>query len=360
MKIKDMEPWQKRRYFVTLALIIGVALVYLGYTCNLLYQDKISEADYWDKSLQTTEQAQAHLDRIDANAVPVTVGTWVETFKELSLKSSTYRIEFMVWFRWEGDKELDMANNFRIYKGVVNKSQLVKESSENGVNYQLLRVDATIVKNYWTIRFPLESHQLRMYLESNYTADQVVFVNDEENSGVSSALDIPGYKLVRSAAGIFTQEYENTQGDPALPNPMVKSEHVTALEVNRESFGLYVKCFIALFGTSLWVLIILFINTYHRVDPLSMIPAALFGTVSNIMVGANLLPDVLQLGLLEFVNTWGVMTILMVAMVVININRIRSKFEDKDFAALYGKTMFYTIASVVVIGHILMPVCALM
>lgn len=360
MKWKNMEPWQKKRLIITLVLVIGVALTYLGYTCNMLIQDKQSESEYWSSALTPTQSAQEHLDRIDANAVPVTVGTWLETFKEVGLKSSTYRMEFMLWFRWDGDKELDMANNFRIYKGVINKSQLVKESHENGVNYQLLRVDATIVKNYWTIRFPLESHQLRMYVESNYTADQVVFVDDTENSGISSALDVPGYDIARSATGIYTMEYENTQGDPALPNAMVKSEHVTALEINRQSWGLYLKCFIALFGTSLWVLVTLFINTYHRIDPLSMIPAALFGTVSNIMVGANLLPDVLQLGLLEFVNIWGVMTILMVAMVIININRIRSKFEDKDFAALYGKVMFYTILTLVIIGHIALPLSALM
>lgn len=65
---------------------------------------------------------------------------------------------------------------------------------------------------------------------------------------------------------------------------------MTQLEINRSGLGLYAKCFIALFGTSLWVFITMFLCTYHRADPLSMIPAALFGTVSNIMVGTILSP----------------------------------------------------------------------
>lgn len=91
-----------------------------------------------------------------------------------------------------------------------------------------------------------------------------------------------------------------------------------------------------------------------------MIPAALFGTVSNIMVGANLLPDALEVGLLEYVNIWGIFTILAVTISVINVNRIRSKFEDRDFAKFFGRVMFYSIITLTLLGHVLMPLSAYM
>lgn len=360
MSIKGMQPWQKRRLFITLFLVLGIGITFLVSTCTALYQDKVSERDYWNAALTPSDSALEHLSQIDDNATQVAVGTYIETFKELSLRNSSYRMEFLLWFRWSGDEDLDMANHFRIYKGTINKSQILKDYHENGVHYQLLRVDASVYKNYWTIRFPLESHQLRMYIESNYTADRVIFKNDKENCGFNGNLDIPGYELVRHDTGIFTVEADSNNGDPELSDTAINSEFVTALEVNRGSWGLYLKCFIALFGTTTWVLITLFINTYHHVDPLSMIPAALFGTVSNIMVGANLLPDVLQLGLLEFVNLWGVMTILAVALVIININRIRNKYQDKEFASFYGRILFYTILTLVVVGHISLPLSALL
>lgn len=104
----------------------------------------------------------------------------------------------------------------------------------------------------------------------------------------------------------------------------------------------------------------MFLCTYHRVDPLSMIPAALFGTVSNIMVGANLLPDALEIGLLEYVNAWGIFTIIAGALTIININRIRNKHGDKRFAALFGRVMSFTLMFIVILGHILMPLSAYM
>ncbi|MEG2372511.1 MAG: hypothetical protein RSB36_06970, partial [Hydrogenoanaerobacterium sp.] len=178
------------------------------------------------------------------------------------------------------------------------------------------------------------------------------------NSGVNPSMGISGYKLMRNTVGVVNYEYLNTQSDPVIGKAPVHSELVTALEINRSTWGLYVKCFIALFGTTTWVLITLFLNTYHKVDPLGMIPAALFGTVSNIMVGANLLPDALQLGLIEYVNIWGVMIILAVTFAIININRIRSKYEDKEFAVFYGRIMFYTILTLTVVGNVSLPLTA--
>lgn len=342
-------------------VIIGT--VFLSVASYVLYQDKISEDDYWDSALTVSAETQAKVDALSTNATKVSVGTYVENLKEISLKSSNFRLEFLVWFRWQGDEDLDMMNHFRVYKGLINRQEVVKEYHENGEHYQLVRVDATVTKNYWTRRFPLESHQLRFYLESEYLADRVVLIDDAGSSGYNRSLSIAGYELKRHATASYAMEYDSTNGDPTIGKDAahaVTTEHVTALEINRGSWGLYIKCFIALFGTTTWVLITIFICTYHRVDPLGMIPAALFGTVSNIMVGANLLPDALEMGLLEFVNIWGIMTILAGALAIININRIRNKYEDRDFAVLYGRTMFITIVVYTLVGHLLLPLTAFM
>lgn len=360
MKLRDMQGWQRKRLLSSFLLLVVIGVVFLSYTSITLYQDKTAEDEYWKSTFNESVDREAEILETYPNATPVTVGTYVENLKEISLKSSNFRVVVQIWFKWEGDPTLDMGKNFRFYKGAVNKSETIKDYHENGTNYQLLRCDVTISNEYWTPRFPLESHQLRMYLESNYTADRVRFVSDRENSGCNPNLDISGYTLRRNDTGIFVMAYDNTHGDPELSEPAVTFEHITAMEINRDSWGLYVKCFIALFGTSTWVLITLFICTYHRVDPLGMIPAALFGTVSNIMIGANLLPDALQLGLLEYVNFWGICTILACALAVININRIRSKFQDRDFARYYGRVLFVTILVLTVLGHILMPVSAYM
>lgn len=362
MKLKEMKDWQKNKLLFSVIAILVIAGIFLSFTCTSLYQDKAAEDGYWYDALEVPEDLAHDVDELGADATRVTVGTYIENLKEINLKACNFRVVFLVWFRWEGDPELDMMNNFRVYKGFMNKMELVKELHDGDLNYQLVRCDVTITKNYWTIRFPLESHQLRIYIESDYMINDVVFVPDIKDSGLNQNLGISGFDVIRTATGSYAIRYENAHGDPEVPKDgvLITSEHVTAMEINRTDTGLYVKCFIALVGTLTWVLITLFICTYHHVDPLAMIPAALFGTVANIMVGANLLPDALQMGLLEFVNLWGVMMILMCAIVIININRIRKKYEDREFSQQYGRILFYIILGLTLAGNFLLPFCAYM
>lgn len=360
MKFKDMEPWQKKRLGGIFLSYVMVSIIFLITACSTLISDRKYEDVTWESSITNTPEADAALAEVSGNAKEVSVGTYVENLKEISIKSSYYRVVFLLWFSWEGDDDLNMLDNYQIYKGYINKQEIVKDYHEDGKNYQLVRVDATVTKNYWTKRFPLESHQLRFYVESEYPADKVVFVNDKENSGLNPNLSIGGYDLRRYDTSVVSIEYSGSHGDPEYTDNVIITEHVTAMEINRASWGLYVKCFIALVGTITWVLITLFINTYHRVDPLGMVPAALFGTVSNIMVGANLLPDALDLGLLEYVNFWGILTILAVTISIINVNRIRNKYEDRDFAGYFGRLMFFTVLFFTLAGHILIPVTAYM
>lgn len=359
MKLRKLEGWQKRKLMSAFFTIVIIASVYITSASMSLLKDKNGEAEYWTSNLVMNEELQSQVDAVSTNATKVYSGTYVENLKEVNIKGSYFRGVYQIWFRWVGNPELDMAHHFDIYKGSVNSMELIKETHVGDVNYQLIRIDATVTKNYWTKRFPLESHQLRMYLKSNYTADKVVFMKDE-GSGVNGNIGISGYELKQMDTGVYANKYDSIHGDPQAENGLIVSEMVTAIELNRDGWGLYVKCFIALVGTISWVMIALFICSYHHVDPLGMMPAALFGTVTNIMVGANLLPDALEIGLLEYINFYGILTILACALAVINVNRIRNKWNDKEFASYFGRVLFYTMLFFILLGNIIMPLSAYM
>ena len=226
-------------------------------------------------------------------------------------------------------------------------------------NYQLVDFDVTISKNFWTKRFPLESHQLRMYIISDYQIGDVVFKNDSANSQVSKTFSINGFQLRRSATGDVFFETNTNYGQPGIKDTAILSEHVTQLEIVRQGLGLYLICFISLFATVFWALLSLFMCTYHRVDPIGMIPGALFGAVANVMIGVNRIPTV-QAGLLLDVNIFGIATILVCAMAIIGINRIRSYHKDRAYAAYIGIKLFRIITIITVIGNIAMPLAAYM
>ncbi len=352
---RNMKRWQKTKFLTVFFSYFAVAFVFLTFACSVLIDSNLERDREWADDIEQDPEIIAEAQERGANATKVLCGTYIENVKELSVKNSYWKADGIVWFKWEGDPSLDMANNFRIYKGTISKTSMVRDYHENGLNYQMVRFEVTILKNFAAATFPIDTHDMHLYIESSYPVEKVMMSADTENSGLNTHLSVMGYDVIKYRMSEYYMQYDSTRGDPTLDKPEMSAEVNTSFEIERNGLGLYLKCFIALFGTSLWMLIVLFVNSYHEVDALSLIPAALFGAVSNIMVGANLMPDVMDTGLVEFVNIWGIITILGVAQTVIQVNRVRKKYDSREFAQYLGKFMFYTIVPMTVLGHILMP-----
>ncbi len=370
-KFKDLEKWKVKKIVFSFVLLSVIGVIFLSLTVNTLIASKMEDSRKWDERLLQSGKIEQEVDARSANAVRVMAGTQIESIKDISLKNSSFRAEFLVWFMWEGQNDLNMLEHFDINKGEIknmtvengsmSRLEVLEDYHRNGVNYQLARCDATISKSFNTTRFPLDSHQLTIDVQSTYPVDKVIFVADTEKSTYDDAIQITGYQIQDHQVGVRYVKTVNDQSNPALKDKVfIGTELTTSIIINRDGFGLYIKCFIALAGTITWVLISMFIATYHNVDPIRMVPAALFGTVANIMVGANLLPDALQMGLLEYVNIWGIIMILAGALSVIHINHTRSTFKDEAFAASFGKLMFYTMLVFAVAGNLLLPFSAYM
>lgn len=366
-KLRNMQKWKKQRLIITLVLYLVFSTVYLYFTCAYLLKDNFDAETRWNNTLVENSDMLATTTKYgkEAGAAFVKTGTYIENISNINIKNNSFSAVMVVWFKWKGHNNIDMMNNFRIYKSTIDSKDVLANESINGVHYQKVRIGITETHNYNTPRFPLESHQLHIYIEPNYRCDQVVLTADTKNSTINSGLSVSGFKVIRHAVNITPITYQNTQGDPELAK-IAKSENVsspklmttemfTGLVLTRSSYGIYLKCFIALFATIIWVLITLYLASVHEVDPLGMIPGAFFGAVSNILVGANLLPDALETGLVEFVNIWGIGNILACAIMIISINSIRNRFDAAGFAGIYGRIMFVTSCIVILIGNILLP-----
>ena len=360
--LKGLAKWQKRMLIIWFIVFIGAAAAFLVYACGNMVKASNQEEATWyqegtDNASYTADNARAQELADQYGATHVLVGTYVETVNSVSIKNSQYVVTMSAWFRWEGDPDLDMAHHFSIYKGEIDNLVVVDDETVGDTHYQMCTFTATVNKVFYTSRFPLESAQLRLFVESGYTADRVIFEPDLDHSSINEGAYIAGYSIDDMDWGLTAHEYDNNESNPVIERAPVDSEYVTAITLRRTGFGLFFKCFIAMYGTTLWVLIMLYICGHHRVDPLGMIPGALFGTVSNIMVGAALLPDALDLGLLEYTNIWGVMTILACAIAIIQINNIRSEHgrQNEAFAQFFGRAMCYLITPIVIIGNLLLP-----
>ncbi|GCF92969.1 hypothetical protein NRIC_08600 [Enterococcus florum] len=352
---------KKRRLWVWLIVMVLFFSVYIGATSFYLHKDRTQEEKYWTHYLNEKDQLTPQEETIAAGATRVNVGLYMENINEINIRNSYYTVTFQVWFKWQDNPALDMIENCEIYQGQIISSETLKDTTTGNIRYQLARVTAKVSKTFWTTRFPLSSYQLRMYLEPKASIEDILFVPDKENATINPNINVAGFDLQRFDTNLFVQEYANSKGDPEIEaqnESYVVTEYLAAMELNRDSIGLYIKCFIALVGTLGWVLIVLFICTYHNVDPLSMIPGALFGTVSNILVGANLVPDALHTGLLEFVNVFGILIILFASFAIITINRMRTYHEDDQYASFFGKHVFWLLTFFTILGNVVIPMAA--
>lgn len=363
-----MEGWQKVRLFGSLAVIIAVFGIFLAVTCGMLATDKHNENEYWNYYLTENEDVANAAQPHEANATHIHVAVYLEQLRKIDIRNSQFEVVLSVGYRWNGDPTIDCSDPDAIhfYKGNIDTIRTLEDSrNASGIdNYQQVRYDVVINKEFWTPRFPLESHQLRIYMEPSDNVNKVVLDADTDNSYVNASLGISGFDLTRYAVSQTVIGYNKTLGNPLYDSyngePVYKTEIMTQFEINRQDFGLYFRCFVALYGTTAWILLCMYICTFRRVDPLGMIGAAFFGAVSNIMVGANLVPDALAFGLLEFTNLFGVALIIAGTAVVISINTIRNEWKDMPFAGFYGRIMLAVFIAIAVIGNLALPLSAWM
>ena len=89
---QNMLPWQKKRLYWSLFLFLLISISFLVYTVSSLYQDKVSEDQYWNKYLQVDPAVKKRADQYSKNATEVKVGTYVENLKEINLKANNFSL----------------------------------------------------------------------------------------------------------------------------------------------------------------------------------------------------------------------------------------------------------------------------
>ncbi len=98
---------------------------------------------------------------------------------------------------YTGSDTLDMTDNFHVYNGTMNKLDIMEDTIIDGWHYQRCRIDVMVNNDFWTVRFPLESYQLRFYIEPNVPANTIMLVEDSgtssynANMGTTYAATIP-------------------------------------------------------------------------------------------------------------------------------------------------------------------------
>lgn len=357
---KHASPDKKKHFWRFALCFVVIASAFLIITCVLMINDKNAAEDEWDQI--TDGLVKYSKDDAAANtegAVQVSTGVYIDNINTISIRNYSYDIQGVVWFRWRGDENLNPAGNIQFYNCSKQQVTVTNKEQENGVNLQAAKFSLTMVQEFDTRRFPLESAILGITYFSTLPRSTMDLVDDGKSS-MGPEITIPGYSCRDHKAIAYDSARQNLYSSEASMKANSNPTMSFFMLLNRNSLGLYIKTVIALFITFLWSFLLVYVsaNLWRIVILLTAFSGSIFGIVSNIMVGANLLPDPLDIGLVVLVNTYAIIIVMASSLTVMMTNHLYEKTEDAAYTAFFGNTMLKIIIAFTVLGNLVMPLSA--
>lgn len=223
----------------------------------------------------------------------VYVGAYVEQIHGISLRDSLVTVDFHVWFRWTDDG-LKPLETFDLVNGRIDSKQSVYATNFGAVHYASCRVVATLHKLWDVSRYPLDSHIFTIEIEDNdLEADKLVYLPDEENSGLSTHAEVAGWALKPGKAVVVSNTDHTNYGDLSLGTGRESSwsRFVFSIELTRPGIGIFVKLFAGLFIATAIALQSLRIPAHEIEARMNLSVGAMFAAVASEYLVAAGLPE---------------------------------------------------------------------
>jgi hypothetical protein len=351
--------WLWAILLIVLFIVIGIFTVWAEYknkaAATRRHQDRMSP-DVGEGGTKPPSTA------LPEGAAPVRVqaGIYVDRVVELSVKEAGWTVDFYLWFRWKG-AGVDPGENFQVVDGWIESKEKADEHTNGDEHYRLYRVVARITKFFDVTRFPCDDHVLTVNIESpTFERNELLFVADGEDSGISSRVQIAGYSIRQQAILEKPHAYRSTHGDPRLTTgtDRTHSQLRMGIWISRPSWGFYLKMFIALFGAAGVALLVFFIKPTD-VDPrFGLGVGALFAVIANNYVTSSLVPDIGAMTLADMVNIVGIVTIFLTLLQSTISLYLYDRKGKVALSRLFDRVSFVVLLAGYVIINLALPLAA--
>lgn len=296
---------------------------------------------------------------LPAGAAPVrvTAGIYLDRIVELSVKEVGWTVDFYVWFRWRG-QEVDPGEKFQVVDGSIESKEKITDSTNGDERYTLYRVVSRITKFFDVSRFPRDDHVLTINVEVPASERyQLLFVPDNESSGVSSRVQIEGYSIYKQAILEKPHAYRSTHGDPrlAVGTERVQSQLRMGVWIYREGWGFFLKLFVGLFG-AVGVAMLAFFIKPTDVDPrFGLGVGALFAAIANTYITSSLVPDTGVLTLADIINGVGILIIFLSLLESTISLYLYDRLGKVELSRLFDRVSFVIFLAAYVLINVAMP-----
>jgi hypothetical protein len=357
--ITDAERQRIRLWAVLLIVLLTVCGVFTAWS---MYKNKDASSRRHDNRMNPAvgeggRQLPPTALPEGANPVRVTAGIYLDRIVELSVKEVGWTVDFYVWFRWKGQAP-DPGEKFQVVDGSIESKEKVEDSTNGDERYTLYRVVARITKFFDVSRFPRDDHVLTINIEVPASErHELLFVADEESSGVSSRVQIEGYSIYRQAILEKPHAYRSTHGDPRLnlSTDSVQSQLRMGVWIYREGWGVFLKMFIGLFG-AVGVAMLAFFIKPTDVDPrFGLGVGALFAAIANTYITTSLVPDTGVMTLADMVNDVSIVVIFLTLLASTISLYLYDRKGKKALSRLFDKVSFVVLLAAYVLINVALP-----
>jgi len=251
-------------------------------------------AALWSIVYSTPSRGADAVPNATAPAKIAHVGIFLNQIQEINLKENRFKVDFYIWFRWQGDM-INPLDSFDVVGGEIeSKQHAIERPLKDGVRYASCRVIAVVTKFWDVSRFPIDDHELEIVIEDSQNEEfKLSYVADAANCNVSPSVSVSGWKLSTHQILVRSEVYRTTYGDTDLPSDTEStySRFIFSISMTRPGYGYCFKLFFGLFVATAVAVLALFI------DPIDLDPrfglgiGALFAAVASEYVVTSSLPD---------------------------------------------------------------------
>jgi hypothetical protein len=242
------------------------------------------------------------------------VGIYVNDLHGLDLKSSTYTVDFYIWFRWKADQGGLDPSNFEFLNGDLQLKEHPYHVDVGDVHYVSYHCRGVFHIAFDYRRYPLDAHQLVLKMEDAvYESRQMQYVVDQDNMKELHDVSLPGWNCGSPAFSVVDHHYKTNFGEPTeiTGDGSTYSRLVCSIGIARHSWSIYLKTFLGLF-IAVGIAFVSFMFKPGEVDPRFAVGvAAIFAAVSSEFVAMSSLPEMPYMTLADRIHVFSLFVIFL-------------------------------------------------
>lgn len=263
-------------------------------------------------------------------------GIFITDLYDLDQVDSTFSADFWIWCVYDGDETdfngtLDIMHesscDLRIYS-----SDKVRMPGEEELFWMQQKILAKF-QCEWNMRnFPFDVNTLKIEIEDNRIRDEVNFLPDGMNSGVSEIIDIDGWKISGFTLTETPMSYNTNFGNPEIDEGGSGIYSRLCAEVTIRRVNPWITFFklTACVYISILISVLAFFMKPNTDSRISLPCAALFAVMSNKYVVEAAVPSTTALTLLDSIHTTSLAVILAILFVIIKTDGMRATGNEKS------------------------------